>query len=527
MDENRCAVSTQIHTSVSEGTMEKQYTNPFSKESEVYALKLDDASIKGDIGLIDQLLTEIEKALTYADASSQARLYYSIGTVYSDFAKAKGISHEESVKKQLYCFRKSVDIIEDEEYSKKEYAPFVKGFKRILYTNYANTLSSCGRKIEAIAQYKKAINVHPSFGMAIGNLGRVYQDYGILDYDDGHQNYFHHFAYSLLTKAVGCEDPDTYEEAKEYFGKLISGYAPAYIEEFLQKDLEIPQFTYENVEEKLYREWAVENNLFLNTLNDLPVTELCFATDVLQLPSMVVSIDAKPIFHGMFNQIKQEYVYARYQYYSSLQFRDEVHYADKDTHLINFADYPQYGIRIEQIKSAFKILYGLFDKIAYFLNFYFDLGIHERDVSFNHIWLTGFGKGKNRYDYKNVLNHEENFALASLYWISRDFYDKFEDSPNPRLKRISDVRNALEHKYVKVTNGWFPERTNGEVDDLALYVTADELSALTLELLHIVREAIICLSLCVHVEEQKKSEQNNGKLIMPMPLMEYDDEWKI
>lgn len=505
----------------------KEYVNPFSQESEIYAKKLDDAVITADHVQLEKLLNEIETTIPNVDAASQARLYYSIGTVYCDFAKAKGLSHEESLKKQLYCFRKSVDIIENEEYSKKKYAPYVKGFKRILYTNYANTLSSCGRKIEAIAQYKKAIEVHPSFGMALGNLGRVYQDYGILDYDDGHQNYFHHFAYSLLTKAVGCKDSDTYEEAKEYFSKLMSGYDPAYVEKFLQKDLKIPQFSYENIEEKLYREWAVENTLFLNTLNDLPVTELCFATDVLQLPSMVVSINAKPIFHGMFNQIKQEYVYARYQYYSSLQFCDEVHYADKDTHLINFADYPQYGIRIEQVKSSFKILYGLFDKIAYFLNSYFDLGIHERDVSFSHVWLTGLGVGKKHYGYKNVLNHKENFALASLYWISRDFYDKFEDSPNPRLRRISDVRNALEHKYVKVTNGWFPERTNGEVDNLALYVTEGELFGLTLELMHIVREAIICLSLCVHVEEQKKQKENEGKFIPSMPLMEYDDEWKI
>lgn len=74
-----------------------------------------------------------------------------------------------------------------------------------------------------------------------------------------------------------------------------------------------------------------------------------------------------------------------------------IHFADKGTHLINFADYPQYGIRIEQIKSAFKILYELFDKIAYFLNSYFDLGIHERDVSFNHVWLTGSGVGKKHY----------------------------------------------------------------------------------------------------------------------------------
>lgn len=43
---------------------------------------------------------------------------------------------------------KSVGIIENEEYSKKEYAQYVKGFKLILYTNYANTLISCGIKLK-------------------------------------------------------------------------------------------------------------------------------------------------------------------------------------------------------------------------------------------------------------------------------------------------------------------------------------------------------------------------------------------
>ena len=510
-----------------ENMRKEEYINPFSNESEMYARELDDATISGDLEKLETILDKIKTVLPNTDSISQARLYYSIGTVYSDFAKSKGLAYEESLKKQLYCFRKSIDIIEDEDYSKNKYAPYVKSFKLILYTNYANTLSFCGRKIEAIAQYKKAMNIHPSFGMALGNLGRVYQDYGAMDYDDGHQNYFHHFAYSLLKSATECEDPNTYKEAKECFATAIARYNPQYVKEFLQKELKIPKFSYEDIEEKLYREWAVENNLFLNTLNDLPVTEICFATDVLQLPSMVVSIDAKPIFHGMFNQIKQEYVYARYQYYLSLQIREEVHYADKGTHLINFADYPQYGMRIEQLKSAFKILYGLFDKIAYFLNSYFDLGIYERDVSFSHVWLTGFGKGKYYYNYKNVLNYEENFALASLYWISRDFYDKFEDSPNPRLKRISDIRNALEHKYVKITNGWFPERTSGEIDDLALYLLEDELSTLTLELMHIVRETIICLSLCVHVEEQKKRKKNEGEFIPSISMMEYDDEWKL
>ncbi len=29
--------------------------------------------------------------------------------------------------------------------------------------------------------------------------------------------------------------------------------------------------------------------------------------------------------------------------------------------------------------------------------------------------------GKNGYKYKNILNPNENFALASIYWISKDF----------------------------------------------------------------------------------------------------------
>lgn len=134
---------------------------------------------------------------------------------------------------------------------------------------------------------------------------------------------------------------------------------------------------------------------------------------------------------------------------------------------------------------------------------------------------------RNSGSLKNGMAAQAHRTSGSFAPRLFNFYDKFEDSPNPRLKRISDVRNALEHKYVKVTNGWFTERTKGEIDDLALYVTESELSSLTLELMHIVREAIICLSLCVHVEEQKKQKENEGKFIPSMPLMEYDDDWKI
>ena len=122
---------------------------------------------------------------------------------------------------------------------------------------------------------------------------------------------------------------------------------------------------------------------------------------MLQLPPIITHIEDKLIYHGMFNQLKQEYIFARYQHYSCIQVQKKVHFADKDTYLVDFANFPQYSIRIENLKSAFKILFSLLDKIAFFINTYFNLGIKERDVSFHSIWLEE-KKGNSRFILKHL-----------------------------------------------------------------------------------------------------------------------------
>ena len=503
------------------------HISPCSAASERIATELDNTIILKDIAGLNERINEA-LALAESEAGiSKATVLYCLGTAYGALSSISGTEDEESLKKQIYFLRKSISQLESSECVAPEHSLYIKTYKINAYVNYGNVLSRCGRIIAAIEQYKKALELQPKFGMALGNLGKIYMDYSIMEFDPGHQGYFHHFSFAMLQKALECTDPNTYPEARAFFQNQADQYRPEYIESFLSKELSIPKIVIRGKQERAYREWAVEHNLFLNTLSALPPLELCFACDVLQLPGMVVSLDAKPVFHGMFNQIKQEYVFARYQYYSALQESSKPHYADKETHLVNFADYPQYGMRIERVKSSFKTLFGLLDKMAYFLNAYFDLGIKERDVSFSSIWKSEHGGGKHHYKYKHTLNHSDNFALSSLYWISRDMYDRFEDSPNPQLERIKSVRHALEHKYVKVTKGWFPDRENGEFDDLALYVNEDELYDLTIQLMHIVREAIICLSLCVHAEEQSRQKGNGDKIVMPMLLREYDDNWKV
>lgn len=504
----------------------KKYIDPFSDKAKRLSQQFDDATINKDIEQLYSLIDQAKELVQYEDTASQAQLYYSIGTVYGDIAIINPVPNDELVKKQLYYFRKSITLIQFKELADPKYSPYVDALKLNLYTNYGNILDHCGRKIAAIEQYRKALSIRDTFGMALGNLGMAYRHYGMLVSDTAHRDYFHHFAYHLLSQAIKSDDPNTHKQAKKYFNRTIDGYDTEYIKHVLSVPLDIPQYNYCNQDELHYRQWALENSLFLNPLNDLSVSEFCFAADVLQLPDMLAKIDDKPIFHGMFNQFKQEYIFARYQYYSSQQEPVGVHFADKDTYLLNFADYPQYSIRIEMLKSAFKTLYSLLDKVAYFMNFYFKLGIKERDVSFHSIWNSE-KRGKSGYKYQDILNPNGNFSLASIYWISKDFYEEFLDSPNPQAQRIRDIRNALEHKYVKVNWDLSTNRTTGDIDDLAFYVPEVELSTETFKLLKLIREVIIYLSLAVGIEEEnRKHELDPQKVVIQMPLMDYEDEWK-
>lgn len=499
-----------------------KYIDPFSKEAKEMALKFDDAYIKRDSKIIVDLIKVAEESIKEADNATKAQICYSIATAYGDLANIdENYRSEEMIEKQIYYYRRSIELIDSQELRVDKYEPYVKGFKRVLYTNTANCLDSCGRKIAAIQMYAKGLKIDNGFGMTIGNLGMVYRHYGMLVYDPSHRDYFHYFAYHNLKYAIGSKDVD--EEARSYFINAINSYDLEYIENILEPKLDIPQYYYETKEEE-YREWCLNNHLFLNPLNDLDVYEYCFAADVLQLPDITMQIEDKPVCHGMFNQLKQEYIYARFLMYDSLE-EEKVHFADKDTYLLNFSDYPKYSIRIEKLKTAYKTLYSILDKTAYFINRYFELGIKERDVSFRSIWLSE-KQGKNAYKYKNILKVDENYGLRAIYWIRKDFYECIDKSTEPQAKFLCDLRNALEHKYVKVCENWSMNRDSGEIDDLAFYVSEDELKYSVLKLLKIIRELIINISIAVNIEEDKRHGQLEDRHAVKMYISLYEDEWK-
>ena len=506
------------------------YTNPISDRAQQFAKHFDAAADRKDTKEVSELIGIAKAVADEEDALSQAYIFYCIGNMYSLFPIQLCGSKEKSTENVLYYYRKSITEIEKEDYSEPSFSPYIKPFKGLLYTNYANELDRCGRKIAAIEQYRKAVIEYPKLGMALGNIGIAYQHYGALEYDNGHRDYFHYFAYQYLKMGANSDDLNTTSTAKQAFEDSMKLYSQEYVEKVLEPNLNIPQFTYDDPEELEYRQWCLSHRLFLNTLNDLPISELCFAADVLRLPDMMVDQYETPVFHGMFASLKQEYIYARYLYYEASEPGIMPIFADRETCIESYTDFASYSIRLEKLKTAFKTLYGLFDKIAFFLAHYFDIGFQLlQHINARTVWKIHIGSKKSGYNLKNPLDYSNNVALSALYWICKDFFyvEESDNSPNPELKRIADIRNFLEHRYVKIYNDILCNDIRDFKDELAEYISEEELCRMTMTLLKVLREAIISLSLCVKIAEQPKQISAKDHLVIPLSLMNYDDEWKI
>ncbi len=280
--------------------------------------------------------------------------------------------------------------------------------------------------------------------------------------------------------------------------------------------------------EQEYRRWALSHRLFLNPLNDLGPLSAA-AIDVLHLPPVTVAIGTGPYFESFFNQIKQEFVSARYLFYEGVSQR-QPHFSDAGVTLHDTLDYPVFGLSEEKVKLALRSVYSLFDKMAFFLNYYLGLGIPARRVNFRGFWYES-------ENAKNALRSQiegcNNWALRGMYWMAKDLYDsspEFRDAMEPDAREIDITRNHAEHKYLQVHDDLWPEmdafRVPSETlpDDASFSIGRQELNARTLRLMKLARSALIYLAYAVHVEEMRKvAERGSDEKVLNLPARLLDD----
>ncbi|MBL4898519.1 MAG: hypothetical protein JKX76_02600, partial [Colwellia sp.] len=106
-------------------------------------------------------------------------------------------------------------------------------------------------------------------------------------------------------------------------------------------------------------------------------------------------------------------------------------------------------------KSAFRTLYSLFDKIAYFINRFFDLNetLHDHKISFDSIFREL--KGGKKWKPHRKLKNSKNYYIHALFYILKDIRDVKDATPvsrwlDPDAKALSDIRNAIEHRSLKI-----------------------------------------------------------------------------
>lgn len=467
---------------------------------------------------LERLMKSIEVAdaikLEKFDSKAKAIYYYFLGNAWSYVQRIKYPDtnfefESEEVEKQIVNYRKALGLLREniDEFINCQ-----------VLTNLGNLFSHIGRIVEAQEYFNLCLDINPKFGMAIGNRGFGLYYYARVIFEPTHQFIFMQYARKDLLKS--CELNDVYNEAKKAFYSIAKHIETAYpveiLDDFKKYDDYFKGLKQEEVD---YRKWCVENRLFINPLNDV-LSQSVVANDYLFTPSMVLKVDEKPIYQSMFNQIKQEYVSARFLFYESL-LNNGTHFSDKEVTLMDTLDYSVYSLSLEKAKIAFKICYSIFDKIAYFIHIYLNLGKINNRISFKTIWFKNLDKNQG-LDEK--ITKSDNWAFRGLYWLGKDLYEKeFDTYIEPQAKEIAIIRNYIEHKSFKVVESfnptWTKETETYEID-------RDLFIEKTLKVIKLSRSALMYLSFMIYEEESHREKNRGDGLIMPVEFRNLKDDYK-
>ncbi len=470
-----------------------------------YGKRIDAITSNANWGELKALLEEMED---YSDNNDESRndagLFYFLGTGYSDYAgylaRMKKSETDKEVQNArrlaMYYFRKALELYNQENYKDR--------LDSRIMTNYANCLDNVGRVIEALSIYRKILASDASFSIARGNYGIALEFLASIVNDPGHHNELLCYAYQALKKGLSSEHPDLHEQAIKAFSRTVENYEKQPIKDIVSEPIRYKQYSLGADKSEIdYRKWCLENHLFLNPLNDVMEIETAFAHDPLIITVLTDSMEdtdsinknpnQPPRWFAMINQLKEEYVYARYLLFAGITEPEETHYADKDVRL-TMADLDNciYSIRIEQIKTAFRTVYSLLDQICFFVNDFWKMGFLEDKVFASKV-------------YKANTFPKDNAGLTALYWVLCEFFEKTNNNIEPHEKNLSDLRHAMEHKYLKVHKGVWKRDFKPERDRF-YHISEFELQRDTMRMLALSREALMYLVYAIGINENKKDK---------------------
>lgn len=394
--------------------------------------------------------------------------------------------------------------------------------KPMIWVNYGNLLNGrTGRCLEAFECYERALSLHPDFAMALANKGYAQRLFaGVIGGDAGKVLLLE--AYNLVRQGLteGIE-----RGPHRFFKSLLSDIKKLFPK---PEDLNVPIECRNSLELKersfrdFYRNFCHKERLYLNPLgrNHRCEAALC---DPLVLKRMITDVnDNKTFFRfsAFLNQIKQEFVTARFLAAQSYFMDPGLKFVDEGVTLINTLDYPVYGIFVELAKTAFRLAYSLLDKVAFVLNDYLNLGMEPKSLYFYNLAPL-----KN----KKILEHQkptQNPYVGALLDLANDF-------ENGHLEELRELRRAFEHRFLTIHQDFIPTSSlleyianckDNNKGNLKL-LKPPEFREQMLKMLRLTKAAIFYLVLLIDWEERSNEAQSLGVLV-PMRAGNIPDHLK-
>jgi hypothetical protein len=164
-------------------------------------------------------------------------------------------------------------------------------------------------------------------------------------------------------------------------------------------------------------------------------------------------------------------------------------------------------------------------------------------VYFKKIWfsqkrINGESKRPKRkvLQLRDNLTQKNNLPLLGLFWISKDLFEediRFKDALEPDAKEWYQIRNHLEHKFLKLQlfNDESYHHSNlffGEINKSLTYsLGIHDFERKTLKLIKTVRAALIYLVLAMQYEEFERKQLKEKEIkSISIKLNRFPDDKK-
>lgn len=383
-----------------------------------------------------------------------------------------------------------------------------------LWVNLGNCYDHLGRVFDALDCYDKALYYKPNHGMALGNKGMALYYYAALT--PQYQPTILKEAYLLIQQALklGVNREDI-KGFKNYLKKIESFFPD---KKFLVKKSEYSgiQIKARSKFERFLVEFCLNNKLYLNICNFCQKCNNAIG-DPESIGQMIVSLDKNKegnyikkdkYLHlsSYLNQIKQDYITARFLLILSRYKGKNLDFVDKRVRLIDTLDYKCHNIYVELVKASFTYFYNILDKIALLIKDYLKLDHKSEFVNFDNVWFDLTNRKKIKKDIISI----QNFNLNALFNMHLDL----KKGPQQKLK-IN--RNKLTHSFLNIYHSM------GIISEKSM--TEETLVEDTIVLARFVRNAIFYLIKFVFLEEAKKKEGLNKEILL-MHAFEIPDDLK-